>query len=127
MAFYSDMANEHGPGGEHYFDAGVILLLGGTTVVKRADPSGSVCDIIIASRRAAADVLLHRNGREGSTDVARDTVVIPLTKLVQFDDAQQATLLQYEQIPPALNPANPGRRPGVVTPPRSRGVVEAVR
>lgn len=118
MAFYSDIFNAGNVSGDHYFDAAVLLALGAAAAVKRAEPSGDVCDITIAGRRKAADVLIHRNGRAGPADATKDTVVITIEKLAAFDDAQQDILYRYEQVPPSVNPDNPGRREDVKNPPR---------
>ena len=53
-------------------------------------------------------------------DNSRDTLKIEVAKLCSLSNPLQNAILEFEQVPPGLNPSNPERRPGVSRPKRTR-------
>ena len=114
MGFYSDMFNAGNRSGICTFDADALTA----TVVTKSDPdpNGEKVEAVIAGR-TITDILVHRNGRRGTRDLTKDTIILSTEKLAAMTDAQQVALYQFERTPGS------GRREGVVKPPRERTAV----
>ena len=99
MGFYGDFFKANGSG-QHTFDGIVLNQLGSyQSADKRAAADGEVIQIKAGAAVIVDDVLLHRNGRIGSKDHTKDTIVLPIEKLAAMPDDLQALFFQHERVP----------------------------
>lgn len=100
-AFYTHLFNR-GVSGKHIFDAWVLDFLSDLyNLTHDANHNdGEVCSIRDKiSAQAKASFLIHRNGRQGSRDLSKDSAVIPTTVLKDLPEEVQTILYGLELVP----------------------------
>lgn len=109
MAYFSDLFNAGNVAGQICADANAAGL---SFINSRPHPDGELVDIQVSGVTRATDVVLHRNGRVGTRDATKDTLVFTIAQLAAMGAAAQEVIHQYGQAPAGENVLFPGRLAG---------------